>query len=202
MKTTTKSAAKPRASRKEAKPSTTPAKSTRKLETLSLRLPRNHLLTYQVCAEHFGTTPEAIMQCDALGELNFMKDSPFRALHYMNEALRETDDMETVTLSFLPSALALLETLAALVRQPLEEFVARLACSSADTLLDHVKDAMDKGGIDTDPHLAEWAESWMRFEFETRRGRMPVDEHGDDAWLKLEVEMLRPVSFAKEGGAQ
>ena len=168
----------------------------RKSRTLHLRIPRKHLLPYQVCAEHFGTTPEAIMQCDTFGELGVVMDSPFRGLLCLNEAMRETDDMQPVTLSFLPSAFSFLETLSALVRQPLEEFVAGLVCSSAETLACYVMDAMNKGGLDACPHLVEWAKRWLKFEFETRRGRIPVDNNDFDLWESFEVETLRPACFS------
>lgn len=175
----------------------------RHLLKLQTRLPRRDLYVFQTVAAHFGTTAAAIMQSNAIGELACIKDSPFRVLSIYSEFNRAGVDMVPVELFFNPNAYCLLETAAAALHWHLGELVAGMLCSSADTLSCEVMDAIDRGGIDQNPVLVEWAEEWVKFEFESKRGRLLLDHSGWDRWTALEMENLMPPVFAtknRKGG--
>jgi len=171
----------------------------REMMKLATSLPAADLLVFRTLAEHFGTTPEAIMQCEALGQLNCIFDSPFRFLAGYDECFRNGTDMVPVQLTFVPEAHSLLETTAAIVRRPLPEFVSGMLISFAETLASEAREAVKRGGFDESVVVVEMAEHWLKFEFEARRGRVPVDTNDFDCWTHLEMENLTPPGFRKQG---
>lgn len=164
-----------------------------KLET---RLPRRDLNVFKTVAEHFQTTPQSIMQCNAIGELGCIRDSPFRVLAMHDEFLRAAVDMVPLELWFIPSAHCLLETAAANLRRPLSEFVTAMLISSADTLSSELAEDGTHGGIGRNPELVEWRGEWLKFEFAARRGCLPVDSSGLTPWFALEMELAMPAVLA------
>jgi hypothetical protein len=164
------------------------------MQTLKTHIPACHLRTFQFVAAHFGTTPEAIMQCEVLAQIRTLKDSPFRMLKYFEAYDFSEPAIPQISLALVPSAYNVVELVAQTLRRSVSELAGVLLCSCAQTLACEVEDALRTDGLNSNPQLCDWAMEWMKFEFETRKGTMPIDGNGLDYWDHLELEPWKPAA--------
>ncbi len=163
----------------------------RKTEEITLMIPRADLEAITIFANHFGITPEMVMEWGLIGQLTALTDSVFISLAIFDES-PPIKDPAPVTLAFIPEAHALLVLAARLIRRPLKELAADLLRQDALCLCGDMEEAEKSGGIDNHKELISYARSVIDSEFEARRGRMVKDGHGFDAWVLLQLESFRP----------
>jgi hypothetical protein len=188
MKTTT-TTKKPAAGTNAATPR---PKIDRKTEKLDLLIPSGDLAIFTAFADHFGLTPEMVMEAGIMGQLGAMEDCTISTLAFHGE-LPPVADPVAVRLSFIPEAFALLHLVASLLRRPLEELAANLLREDVLCYAGDMETAEKMGGFDNCHELVSTARRVSAAEFEARRGRMvKTGPHDWDAWNWLNLDRYRP----------
>jgi hypothetical protein len=163
----------------------------RKTEEVTIQIPRQHFEAFSIFANHFGLTPEIVMEHGIVSQLGALGDSALSALAFF-DTLPTVVNPVFVTLKFVPEAHALLVLVARLIRRPLEKLAADLLHQDALCYLGDMENATKNGGFDNHGELVGTARRVIESEFEARRGRMVKCSQGNDAWIWTELESLRP----------
>lgn len=190
MRTTT-ATTKAKAATKAPASTSKPPRPTRKTKSITLTIPGDDLAAFTLFADHFGLTPEMVMEKALIGQLEAMGDCAVSSLAYFDELPAATNPAP-VTLSFIPEAHALLELVSRLIRRPLEELAGNLLWEGCNTLSSEMEEAEKIGGFDNHLELPSFARRVIESEFEARRGRMVKAYNGFDAWVWLQLERYRP----------
>lgn len=187
MRTTTTK--KPAAGTKAANPN---QKIDRKTAKFDLMIPSAYLSIFTSFADHFGLTPEMVMEAGIIGQLTALADNFVSTLAYFAEVPPVANPV-AVRLSFIPEARALLVLVASILRRAPEELAQDLLRQEALCYAGDMETAEKMGGFDKWHELVYIARQVMDYEFAARRGRMTKSGANDfDAWEWLNLENYRP----------